>query len=60
MIRTRISERDDCEVLFISYNDIIADAEASVGKLCDFLAEADLDSSEMLAAVDPQLHRNRR
>ena len=60
MIKTQISERDDCDVLFISYNDIIADAETSVGKICDFLAEADLDRAEMLAVVDPQLHRNRR
>jgi hypothetical protein len=60
MIKSSISGRADCNVLFVNYNDLLSDPEAGVRAICDFVPEAELDEAKMLEAIDPALYRNRR
>ena len=46
------------DVLYISYNDLLANPEEGVAELNDFFA-GDLDSDRMLEVVNPSLSRNR-
>ena len=60
MIKERIKDRDDIDVLFVNYNDIILHPESSVEKIFDFLGSSDDDVDEMVKVVDQKLYRNRR
>lgn len=48
--------RDDIEVLFVSYNRLVADPERQAKRVAEFLG---LDIGDMIRAVDPDLYRNR-
>lgn len=60
MITDTIKSRDDVEVLFVNYNDILTDPEKSVQAIHEFLGAEEFDRQEMVAAVDKKLYRNRR
>jgi hypothetical protein len=60
MIISRIKEREDIEVLFVNYNEILANPTENVTKIYDFLNSADFDLEMMIAAVDKSLYRKRR
>lgn len=60
MIKGLITKRDDIEVLFVNYNQIVADPKAQVKKICDFLGSKEIDDAAMIAAVDAKLYRKRR
>ena len=60
MIKEKIKNRDDIDVLFVNYNDIILHPESSVEKIFDFLGSSDDDVDEMVKVVDQKLYRNRR
>lgn len=60
MIRGLISRREDAEVLFVSYNDLIADPRTWVGRIHQFLEAPEADLEKMIACVDQKLYRNRR
>lgn len=60
MIRGLISKREDADVLFVSYNDIIADPRTWVKKIHQFLEAPDADLDKMIESVDQRLYRNRR
>ena len=60
MIVNLISERQDIEVLFISYNEILADPSQNVGKIYDFLGSEEFDLGKMIATVDERLYRKRK
>jgi len=60
MIMKRIDEREDIDVLFVNYNEIVADPAENVKKIYDFLDSADYDLEKMIAAVDRSLYRKRR
>ena len=60
MIKGLITKREDIEVLFVNYNQIMADPKTQVQKICDFLGPKDIDQAAMIAAVDAKLYRKRR
>jgi hypothetical protein len=59
MISRLIHERADVDVLFINYNQVIADPENQVRRIQEFLQQ-DLNVEEMIATVDTRLYRKRR
>jgi hypothetical protein len=60
MIMKLIQEREDAEVLFVNYNEILADPSKEIKKIYDFLDSPDLDLEKMIASVDQALYRKRR
>jgi hypothetical protein len=60
MIKGLITKREDIEVLFVNYNQIVADPKTQVKKICDFLGSKEIDDAAMIAAVDEKLYRKRR
>jgi Sulfotransferase domain len=60
MIKGLISKRDDVAVLFVNYNQIVADPRTQVRKIAEFLGQKDIDQAAMVAAVDEKLYRKRR
>lgn len=60
MIIKIIQEREDADVLFVNYNEIVADPPKEIKKIYDFLESPDLDMEQMIATVDQRLYRKRR
>jgi hypothetical protein len=60
MIKNKIKSRDDLEVLFVNYNDIISDPETSIRKIHVFLKLPDRRLQNMISVVDKKLYRQRR
>jgi len=60
MIKQKILEREDIEVLFLNYNDILSNPTSNIEKIHDFLSESKLDLEQMLGVVDKRLYRQRR
>jgi hypothetical protein len=60
MIKGLISRREDIDVLLVNYNRIVADPQAQVRKICDFLSVPRENEAAMIAAVDRTLYRKRR
>jgi hypothetical protein len=60
MIMKSIQEREDAEVLFVNYNEIVADPSKEIKKIYDFVDSPDLDLDRMIASVDQNLYRKRR
>lgn len=60
MIKSLITKREDIKVLFVNYNQIVADPKAQIQKIGAFLGEKDIDEAAMIAAVDAKLYRKRR
>jgi len=60
MIKSLITKREDIKVLFVNYNQIVADSKAQIQKIGAFLGEKDIDEAAMIAAVDAKLYRKRR
>jgi len=60
MIKGLIAKRDDINVLFVNYNQIVADPKGQVNKIAEFLGHEDIDQAAMVAAVDAKLYRKRR
>ena len=60
MIIGRIKDREDIDVLFVSYNEILAKPTENVKKIYDFLNSTEFDLERMIAAVDKSLYRKRR
>jgi len=55
-----IRQREDMDVLFISYNKIISDPRKHLQEVHKFLADKNLDFEKMVEAVDQRLYRQRR
>jgi hypothetical protein len=60
MIMSQIREREDIDVLFVNYNEVMADPAEHVRKIYDFLGSTEFDLEKMIAAVDESLYRWRR
>lgn len=58
--KTDISQRDDMDVLFVNYNEILSDPEEKLGKVHRFFGDKNLDLTKMVDAVDSQLYRQKR
>jgi hypothetical protein len=60
MIKDVITKREDIDVLFVNYNQVVADPKSEIRKICDFLGAAGESEAAMAAAVDQKLYRKRR
>lgn len=60
MIKRLILERQDTDVLFVNYGQIIKDPEDNIERIAAFLRLPDLDKSKMAACIDEKLYRQRR
>ncbi|WP_428267595.1 sulfotransferase [Haliangium sp.] len=58
-VETWLRSRDDVDVLFVSYNRMVAAPDKGVERVHAFLG-ADLDLAAMKASIDPGLYRNRK
>ncbi|MFZ2053840.1 MAG: sulfotransferase [Candidatus Aminicenantales bacterium] len=60
IIKSLVTKREDIDVLFVNYNQIVADPKTQIRKICDFLGAAGENEAAMVAAVDQKLYRKRR
>jgi hypothetical protein len=60
MIKKKIISRDDAEILFLNYNEIMKNPKKNINKIGGFLKIKDLDVEEMMRVIDIGLYRNRR
>jgi hypothetical protein len=54
-----LAEQPNFEILYVNYNEMLADAAPQVARINEFLGGA-LDTQAMLAVVDPSLYRQKR
>lgn len=59
-IKETISERKDIDVLFINYNEILADTKNEIKKILDFLETSEADIDSMIQVIDRKLYRHRK
>jgi len=55
-----IKEREDMQVLFVNYNEILSSPKKNLEEIHGFLEERNLDLEKMIEAVDEKLYRQRR
>jgi len=55
-----IREREDMQVLFVNYNEILSSPKKNLEEIHGFLGERKLDLEKMIEAVDEKLYRQRR
>ena len=54
----QLQRRPNMRVLYVQYNDVVADPVGAAGSVAEFLG-LELDVAAMAASVDPALYRNR-
>jgi len=59
-VKRDIQSREDADVLFVNYNEILTSPEENIKKICNFLALPDAVVKEMIGAIDNRLYRQRR
>ena len=59
-VKRDIQSREDVDVLFFNYNEILEKPEENIKKICDFLVLPDSSLTEMMGVVDKGLYRQRR
>ncbi|MFW6128720.1 MAG: sulfotransferase domain-containing protein [Candidatus Aminicenantaceae bacterium] len=59
MIKSHINERDDLEVLYLNYNEILRNPAEEIKKIPAFLNLQDIDFKAMVQTVDEKLYRKR-
>ncbi len=60
MIRQYIQERNDIDVLFINYNDMLLKPEENVKRIVNFLEMPKESIAKMVSVIDKKLYRQRR
>lgn len=60
MIKKKLRERDDVDVLFVNYNEILADVKENARRMCEFLGLPESSIKDMVSVVDKRLYRQRR
>jgi hypothetical protein len=58
--KVNISNREDMDVLFVNYNEILSNPEEQLEKVHRFFKDKDLNLAKMVEAVDNTLYRQRR
>lgn len=58
--KVNISNREDMDVLFVNYNEILSNPAEHLKKVHDFFKDKDLDLPKMVEAVDNALYRQKR
>ena len=54
-----LAAQPNFEVLYVQYNDLLADPETQIGRIVSFLGNG-LDTWKMAEVIDPQLYRHRK
>ena len=60
MIKNKIQNREDAEVLMINYNDTLSNPKNNIKKICNFLKLPEINIKNMMDVVDQKLYRQRR
>jgi hypothetical protein len=60
LVKSHIIDREDIDVIFANYNDILQNPEGNIGKIVDFLGLPKEIFNKMIEAIDNRLYRNRR
>ena len=60
MIKTAIREREDMDVLFVNYNNILVDPRKDIAQIKQFLDMSEASFEKMVSVVDSSLYRQRR
>ncbi|MCJ7579181.1 MAG: sulfotransferase domain-containing protein [Candidatus Aminicenantes bacterium] len=60
MIKDLIMDREDMDVLFVNYNQILKNPEDSIQKIYDFFNSSDFSLEQMVSCVDQKLYRKKR
>ena len=60
MVISRLKNREDVNVLFVNYNNIISDPKNNISEIKEFLSVPEDDFKKMIYAVDNKLYRQRR
>ena len=59
-IKNDIKYRDDIDVLFVNYNEMLEIPEENVKRVCNFLNLYDAAVNAMVGVIDTRLYRQRR
>ena len=60
MIKEYIENREDMDILFVSYNDILSNPKENISKIIKFLGVPEYLLDRMIETVDKKLYRQRR
>lgn len=60
IMKRTIMEREDIDVLFLNYNEILLDPKTHIKKISVFLSLPEADLESMIQPVDNKLYRQRR
>ena len=60
MIKNKLLERSDVDMLLINYNKVIQEPHKYIRQIYDFLGDKNIDMKEMIETVDNKLYRQRR
>lgn len=60
MIKRLILERQDTDVIFVNYGQIVKNPEENIARIAGFLGVPDLNLSKMVSCIDEKLYRKRR
>ncbi len=60
MVKHLLTTRKDTDVLFVNYNQIIAEPEKQVRRICEHFGWQEANLADMISAVDATLYRKRR
>ncbi len=59
-VKKEILSKENIEVLFINYNEMLKDPLPQVRRISKFLGPDEVDTTKMISVVDKQLYRQRR
>ena len=59
-IKEQITQRSDCNVLFVNYNEILANPDDKIREIYEFLQQDNANLETMINTVDKKLYRNRK
>ena len=59
-VKQHIKRREDVDVLFINYNEILYNPQSNIEKLSNFLCLSSIDKQQIINAIDISLYRHRR
>lgn len=59
-VKKEITTKDNIQVLFVNYNEMLRDPKPYVVKICEFIGPYCFDTEKMMSVVDSQLYRQRR
>jgi len=59
-IEAWLEQQAHIHVLYVRYNDLLADPTKHTERVCDFLGQESLNKAKMISVIDPTLYRQRK